>query len=209
MKRIIFVILIAVQFDFGYAQIDTLTDLRDGKKYETIVIGNKRWMREHLRFETQHSYCPFFNRGTDDCKKGNYYLNMELDSICPKGWHVATIDEWEQYVQAMLRVNNIPANNVKYETFSPPKNLIMVTIKGLNLYEDSLLKLTPIGWVEGNKTANKGTLSIWVIDNRTHDKKYHIHLGKSNYIVHAHDHHIIDKPNKIRKFAVRCVCELK
>lgn len=123
---------------------------------------------------------------------------------------MVTIEEWEQYVQAVLRRNNIQPGYVKYVTSAPPENLIMVTIKGLNLYEDSLLRLTPIGWVQGNKTAKERTLSIWVIDNRTNDKKYHIHLEKSNYlVVHTHDHHIIDKPDRIRKFAVRCVCESK
>lgn len=190
------------------AQTGAITDMRDGRKYKTITIGNNIWLREHLKYETKLSYFPNGNkksRGT--ISMGNYYSSIELDSVCPKGWHVATIEDWEDYFEILLK-NNALKDSLKIDTL-PPNNAILKTINGLDLFKDSLLNLIPIGWVQGNKIKNQEALALWIINNQAKDNKYHAHIGPKGYIRHTHDHHIIARPKRIRKFAVRCVCENK
>ena len=191
------------------AQSDTITDKRDNNKYSTIVIGKNKWFKEHLRFQSQRSYYPNFDKTNKTLQRGNYYSNTELDSVCPQGWHVATIAEWDAYIKYLVEKNNIPPDSIITKTSPPPNSSIVIITKGLDLFRDTLLHLAPIGWVEGNKIANESTLTLWVMDNTNGDNKYHVHLDAKGYVKHTHKHHVIDKPKKIRKFPVRCVCEVK
>jgi uncharacterized protein (TIGR02145 family) len=207
-KKIIFGIFLCLITTSVFCQTGIYTDPRDSNTYHTIVIGNKVWLRQHLRFETSLSYYPNFNHSEGNIARGNYYSNQELDSVCPKGWHVATIDEWEDYIDTLLKIKGLSKNSLATKVFPAPNNSTAVTIKGFNILEDSLLNLDPIGWVEGKKIANESSLSLWVNQNHSADNKYHIHIGALGYVKHTHDHHVIDKPKRVRKFAVRCVCEL-
>jgi uncharacterized protein (TIGR02145 family) len=191
------------------AQVGSFTDPRDGQTYATIVIGKHTWFREHLRYETTLSYFPNSAKHADSLSRGNYYSNKELGSICPKGWHVATLSEWEEYISVMLARHHIPKDSVTSKIFPPPNNSTAVTIKHLHIFNDTLLYLTPIGWVEGNKIANDATLSLWITGDDTKDNRYHVHIGPEGYVKHTHKHHVEDKPKRVRRFAVRCVCELQ
>lgn len=206
----VLVVLFITFFDNAvHAQTDTIVDIRDGQKYSTVVIGNKIWFREHLRYKTKLSYCSILSKNTNECTKGNYYLNQEIDSICPKGWHVTTIDEWENYINILLRKSGISKDSLKIGQFTIPKTIIAAAQKNINILEDSALNLIPRGWVEGKKIMHIKGLNLWIVDKRTNDKKYHLHGGELGYAIHSHTHHIIDKPRRIRMFNVRCVCDLK
>ena len=191
------------------AQSDTVTDTRDNQKYQTIVIGKHIWFREHLRYETKQSYFPNFDKTESSLARGNYYSNAELDRVCPKGWHVATLDDWEDYITILLANHQIPKDSVRTKILPAPNNSIVMSIKNLNILHDTLLHLAPIGWVEGNKIANDSTLTLWIVDNHSEDDRYHVHIGALGYVKHSHKHHVIDKLSRIRKFAIRCVCEVR
>jgi uncharacterized protein (TIGR02145 family) len=193
----------------AHAQTDTVIDNRDGQSYSSVVIGNKIWLREHLRYRTNLSYCPTFNTKENECINGNYYSNRELDSICPRGWHVSTIGEWEEYVDILLSKRGISKDNLRITTLPPPKTIVAAGLKHISLLNENLLKLTPAGWIEGKKMMNTESLNLWVVDKRTNDNKYHLHVGESGYVIHSHMHNIIDKPKRIRMFNVRCVCEVE
>jgi uncharacterized protein (TIGR02145 family) len=190
------------------SQTGSYTDPRDGQQYSTIDIGGKKWFREHLRFQTRHSFCPHYNKDSADCRDGNYYSYSELETICPPGWHVATIPEWEEYLAILVKQHAINGGIVRYDTSSFVKSHFSISMKEGQLFNDSLLLLKPTGWVEGLKLVKNNTLSLWAIDVMTNDIRYHVHLGDQGFIKHSHDHHIFDKPKKVRKFPVRCVCEM-
>jgi uncharacterized protein (TIGR02145 family) len=197
-----------ISISIARAQKDTVIDKRDGQKYSTIVIGNKIWFQENLRYKTNLSYCSILNKKENECNNGNYYSNKELDSICPRGWHVATIDEWEDYINILLSKKGILKDGLKIVTLPPPKTIV-AALKNINLLEPNLLNLTSAGWVEGKKMMNPKNLNLWVVDTHTNDSKYHLHVGETGYAIHSHVHNIIDKPRRIRMFNVRCVCEAK
>ena len=92
-----------------------VTDV-DGNIYNTIQVGSQCWMKENLR--TRHyangsaiNTMPSSNYGDDYSDK--YYGDMAratkkitdvnstilLQGVCPDGWHLPTIAEWETFME--------------------------------------------------------------------------------------------------------------
>jgi uncharacterized protein (TIGR02145 family) len=206
MRPLLFIVTLFF-YSTAIAQADVFKDERDGQEYKTIVIDGKRWFRENLRFQTKKSFCPNFNKDSADCKRGNYYSNAEHGTICPPGWHVATIADWESFISKILKEKNINGGVIKYDSSVHLKNAYSLNIPTGQLLNDTVLMLRPTGWVEGLKLKNEKSLPLWLADTKTLDDKFHVHIAEFGYVKHSHDHHIIDEPKRIRKFPVRCVCD--
>jgi len=96
----------------------TVTDI-DGNVYQTVTIGSQVWMTENLmvtRYRngdtipnvTDHgawvalstgAYCNYNNDTAIATVYGrlyNWYAVNDSRNIAPKGWHVATEEEWQQ-----------------------------------------------------------------------------------------------------------------
>jgi len=105
---------------------NTLTDLRNGQVYRTTTIDvpaegySEVWMAENLNYATANSYC--YNDTTISCDRyGRLYtwaaamaksedscgygstcgLSGTVRGVCPKGWHVPSMAEWEALVVAV------------------------------------------------------------------------------------------------------------
>jgi uncharacterized protein (TIGR02145 family) len=88
---------------------DTLVDRRDGQKYPTACIGDQRWMAANLNW-TGAGIC--YNGNAQSCAThGRLYTITEVvgsrnssanpsgvRGICPEGWHVPSLAEYEQLV---------------------------------------------------------------------------------------------------------------
>lgn len=62
-------------------------DERDGNVYKTTIIGNLRWMKENLRFQTSNSLNPSDLKMVDkDC--GMFYSYQDSRNVCPEGWRL-------------------------------------------------------------------------------------------------------------------------
>lgn len=106
---------------------DTLLDVRDGKKYTTVLIGSQCWMKQSLNFgKTVNSYTStvihpdMFNNSiyekyaynNDSTKLSTYGALYEWDELmnyttvaggqglCPANWHVPTDAEWQTMIVA-------------------------------------------------------------------------------------------------------------
>jgi uncharacterized protein (TIGR02145 family) len=99
----------------------TLTDVRDGKPYQTSLIGGRCWMTENLVFGTtiqtnvpstdnciNEKYCP---PGDADCSTfGGLYQWDEVmrygytsanQGLCPPGWHLPSEGEFQALLNAV------------------------------------------------------------------------------------------------------------
>jgi uncharacterized protein (TIGR02145 family) len=81
---------------------DTLVDKRDGRKYQTVIIGGKRWMAENLNYRTQDgSWC--YDDKKSNCKKyGRLYDWETAKSVCPSGWRLPHGQEWDSLTQSVI-----------------------------------------------------------------------------------------------------------
>lgn len=92
----------------------TITDSRDGRQYHWIRIGEQKWLTENMAFGLKESYpkCELcdVNDGTannEDITKHDYIENYgrlypweSALSVCPDGWRLPTIEEWQQAIEA-------------------------------------------------------------------------------------------------------------
>jgi len=117
---------------------NTMTDVRDQKKYSTIKIGTQCWMAMNLNFGTgirsgllqrdnciPEKYC--YNDVAANCEsEGGLYAWDEMmayettpgvQGLCPPGWHVPTENEWtilfNQYING-----GFAASPLKYSGYS-------------------------------------------------------------------------------------------
>lgn len=65
----------------------------DGLLYRTLKIAGIRWMVDNLNFETKKSRC--YKDQEENCEKyGRLYLYDEIGTVCPEGWHLPNMNEW-------------------------------------------------------------------------------------------------------------------
>jgi uncharacterized protein (TIGR02145 family) len=106
---------------------DTLLDIRDGKKYTTVLIGTACWMKQNLNYGTtitsntsatthydmaNNSVAEKYAPNGDPSKLAAYGALYEWDELmqynstaggqglCPGGWHVPTDAEWQTMIAA-------------------------------------------------------------------------------------------------------------
>lgn len=108
--------LIFAATTYGQRLKSTVVDV-DGNIYHTVKIGKQIWTAENLK--TTHyqngkkitnitdstwfdpgtaAYCNYGNDTNNAKSYGrlyNYYTINDGSNICPKGWHVPAIEEWE------------------------------------------------------------------------------------------------------------------
>ena len=203
--RILFCCILLALTCSSQAQFNYFNDPRDGNVYETVTIGNKTWFRENLRLRTDLAHF----KDSSQVRLGNYYSNLDLGSVCPPGWHVATVEELREYILFIARKNNVGDTNIIITRSKDADSSLMINVPGVRPGSDSLLNLVSLGWVEGGKIKKDKAFTMWLTDSQGSDNKFHAHIGALGYIIHTHFHNIIDKPKKVRKFVVRCVCEIK
>ncbi len=100
---------------------DEFTDKRDNKTYQTIQIGDQCWIAENLSTGNMingnqnqqnnseiEKYCYEDNSNNCDTYGGLYQWDemMQYDTIkflkgiCPEGWHLPTIEEWNTLIDS-------------------------------------------------------------------------------------------------------------
>ena len=121
--------------------VSKLTDPRDGQTYGIVKLNGRWWMAESLQYGI---VVDPLNQGfrnnnvverlvTKDCYRSGSYsvyswyeaLNYDLNDnhgICPDGWHIPTIKEWQslslnypaRYIGIYLGENGLSGINLQY-----------------------------------------------------------------------------------------------
>ena len=134
-----------------------LKDSRDGQTYRTVKIGNQVWMAENLNFVTDNSWCygedpancakygrlytwaaamDSVGEWSTNGKGCGYGKTCSVASdgsatlvrgICPKGWHLPSLDEWETLIVAV-------DGSITEYTFSNTAGTKLKSATGWNAY---------------------------------------------------------------------------
>ncbi len=114
---------------------DIFTDARDSNKYKTVQIGEQCWMAEDLKYRcvdfqdvgessaswsSSESYCAPQKSGYNGIlyqwkavMNGNETEGSQ--GICPEGWHVPTLEEW-QTLETYLGGDSVAGSKLKAKT---------------------------------------------------------------------------------------------
>lgn len=208
------IVIVVILFPiYCFAQIDTLTDLRDNKKYATKEINNTTWMLDNLDYQANFSV-GLTERQKIDFKKfnlhGRYYHFVNADSVCPSGWRLPSTQDWVDYFNFLVKESQ---KKIKLETIALEKENYYFSFlnyeKRLDLFkEGNPLKLNPTGRIEGGKFNDPDVYAdYYTTDNKeTFKGKSHIHIMNAYTTIHSHEHNFqLDKEDELRKFMIRCV----
>ena len=174
---------------------DSLQDPRDGKCYDLIQIDSLIWFNEDLGFETENSALSI--KGD----KGRLYSFEESKRVCPQGWRLPTVNEFDHLIKKVFQVADFTG------LASLDYNWERINENPLNFH------FSKTAIMHKKKMIAHESFNIWLDAIEDHSS-FHVHMynldskndkGKLTIFRHSHDKH---KPKKNRKFAVRCVCTI-
>ena len=186
---------------YGMANRGTFTDERDGQVYKYTTIGDQVWMAQNLNHVAEYSACydnndlncDFWGRFYSLQENGYYesVLNYALvDSICPTGWHVPTIDEWRKMINTLGKYGDQEtAKRLKSTEYWYYEH------SGGNGTDDCGFKVLPGGFIGGygSKSMYNET-EFWASTMRNPIKADAMYFGQD-----------IDEMNSNFKMYIRCV----
>ena len=112
----------AEQAPAAEAEIGDFKDPRDGRVYKTVKIGKQIWMAENLDYgefvvsDAVEELTPGQKLYYDDDKEtgrrqGGLYTWDIAKQSCPPGWHLPTVEEWEE-LEAHIMSKDVPEEEV-------------------------------------------------------------------------------------------------
>ena len=121
---------------------------------------------------------------------------------------------WITKEQSNLLKNSPAVDSVTYsENTMPYKKykILAEHIIGITLIGDTtFFDMTSTGWIQGNKWELQPQTTMWIVEDISNSPQPHVHIFDYGEIIkHAHEHNVIDKPKKIRRFSVRCISDVK
>jgi len=86
---------------------DIFNDPRDGKVYQTVVIGNQVWMAKNLAYApSSGNYWAYDNDDANVETYGYLYDWETAMDVCPTGWHLPSDEEWTELIEYLGGAEN-------------------------------------------------------------------------------------------------------
>lgn len=91
---------------------DHITDARDGNRYCYATIGSYTWLTENLRYTGGGSIGKWYNNEETDenLVYGRLYTHAQIGNICPQGWHIPTLQQWNDLIDALGGLDSFGKN---------------------------------------------------------------------------------------------------
>ena len=201
----------AVEFLCGTVLIDE----RDGKSYNTVLIGTQCWMAENLKTGSIISsggssdnqinnsviekFC--YDNGPASCNDdgGLYQWNEAMQysttegaqGICPSGWHIPTDDEWKT-LEMYLSMSQLSADSSGWRGTDQGTQLIVGGSAGFNVGPAGFRK------ADGSFEGNPGYAYYWTSTSKGVEG---LSRGLSDSLETVYRNTV----NKSYGFCVRCV----
>jgi len=183
---------------------EVVIDIRDNREYGIVRIGEFKWFSENLKFQSPKSKC-YKNKKINCEKYGRIYPSSELETVCPKGWRVPNVKDWE-YLKEQFKNDTIYAllDTVNWSNRVNHTNKSKLSIQSTGYQMEKRLFVG-----EGSST------SFWLNQFNKYDEYFHVHIYggngisfeksglTTNEVFHAHPIENIEN----RRFAIRCLCE--
>ena len=198
---------------------ESITDSRDNKKYKTVTIGSQVWMAENLNYyeDTDLSvktkswcYDIYGEKDTSTCDVvGRFYTwaaamdsvktrcgkglkcspTLPVQGICPTGWHLPSLAEWESLIKA-VGGSSIAGKVLKSQTgwFSNG-----------NGTDDFGFSALPAGFLIRRFDGNAELTYFWSSSVYDSDRAYYMYLG------YRYDDAALHNVDKDTGASVRCV----
>lgn len=195
---------------------DTFTDLRNGKKYPTVQIGNQCWFAKNLNIGTKIQYSWTGNNNgilekhclsnlESQCEIwGGVYHWVELmqysntptsQGICPQGFHIPSKEEWDTLV-LFLGGSTVAGGKLKatgYDYWNPPNS---------GATNECGFSALGSGILSGATYLSAYFASSTVIEDGTLNFAYVLHLSHQTGFA---DFYEMLTNNFIPSFSVRCI----
>lgn len=212
-------------------QYGKLIDVRDNKLYRTIKIGEQTWVAQNLNYVTvggnaddkvtswcldnDPAYCETDGRlywwsaamDIDATYNKSTAGNVNIQGICPEGWHVPSNEEWRTLYDYVKSVNGTSSVNAALNSSYAWKNNTSVS-------EDKFgFSAIPAGThsfeFDSNGSfsdpENKGRASFWSSTQVGYNRSYRWFKDDGNNPYQGYDFYNAISDPKIVAMSVRCI----
>jgi len=109
-----------------------------------------------------------------------YYSLEESDKVCQNDFRIPKESEWEEYVQILIELKNVPKDLIDYTTWSNGKGsgkAMNEAIGELTFFEEpNPLNLEATGLIQGDSHVKDGAMTFWSRMDGSPDLRHHLHI---------------------------------
>lgn len=127
-----------------------------GRKYEVKKFGDRVWMMESLKYDTDVSEAVHINNGIYYYKNEYVFTNAEFAALLPAGWRVPTQADREAFIQNAGGTNVTGANYVKNNFNVEPSGMY----NGYGTYPGSFSSYPFYIMTDGNSGSYAGAIYL-------------------------------------------------
>ncbi len=84
----------------------SFTDSRDSRSYKVILLRQRLWTAENHSYYSSFGTFGLNNRSMNIHELGGFYAQSVVETVCPPGWDIPTVREWQELYSVWKRNYN-------------------------------------------------------------------------------------------------------